>query len=161
MKDTSLILKLLEQTASGLGAKIDDLSEKVQIVAHDQKEATDEHKIHERVSVETSIMLKSHLKSDEDYQKEVEHVLREINEKLIEYNMQLKIHIAGVNSIKEQNQLIRQENEQRDKMLDSRLEIAERPIKWVEGTGVLIKWIGVIASVTAALFGALKYLGKL
>lgn len=92
-------------------------------------------------------------------QEQITTQLTSVNERLTEYNHQLKVHIQGVQELKIQNQLIRDEISIKDKEWSSRLEIAEKPIKWAEHTATTIKWIGVAATAIGSIGGILKLIG--
>ncbi len=77
--------------------------------------------------------------------------LQKMNENMAVYNAELKIHIAGVVELKEQNRLMREENRQRDHLMSARIEIAELPIKWIQTTGKIAVWVGGIATALTAV----------
>jgi chromosome segregation ATPase len=88
--------------------------------------------------------------------------LSRLNDNMSVYNTQLQLHIAGVLELKEQNRLMREEIKQRDVLINSRLEIAEKPIEWATFTFKVIKWsAAVIGGLATALGLALKFLGKI
>jgi hypothetical protein len=92
-------------------------------------------------------------------QDQINFALTEVNERLSEYNHQLKVHIQGVQELKTQNQLIREENALREKEWSQRLDIAEKPIKWIQTTGVFIKWIGAISAAILSVAALVKFFG--
>lgn len=108
--------------------------------------------------VTQKILLGVYTKQQDKIADQITAVDKKLDEKLSEYNYQLKIHIQGVQELKTQNQLIRTEIEQRDKEWSTRLEVAEKPIKWLETTGNMLKWIGGISAALASLYGFLKLL---
>lgn len=103
------------------------------------------------------------------YSKESEKTavqLSNINEKLQEYNHQLKVHIEGVQEIKKQNALIRQEIAIKDqqlqlqlKPLEARLAEVEKPFKWMSLSKQGIVKISVVCGAIAGIIGLLKALG--
>lgn len=87
--------------------------------------------------------------------------LQKMNENMVTYNSELKVHIAGVIELKEQNRLMREEIKQRDSMINSRLEIAEKPIQWAQTTGKIFKWVGIVATSITAIAGVIALIVKL
>lgn len=85
--------------------------------------------------------------------------LAKINERLLEYNHELKLHIAGVQELKAQNSLIREELKLRDTEIKMRLDEAEKPIKWVQQTGTVVKWVAGFLTAVTAIYAALKGFG--
>lgn len=105
------------------------------------------------------VLLDVYTRQQEKIADQLTIVDKKLDEKLTEYNYQLRIHIQGVQELKTQNELIRTEIDQRDKEWGSRLEIAEKPIKWIHMTGVVVKWVGAIAAAIASIYGFLKLFG--
>jgi chromosome segregation ATPase len=87
--------------------------------------------------------------------------LSKINQRLLEYNHELKLHIAGVNELKLQNSLIREELKQRDIEIQMRLGQAEKPIEWIQQTGTVVKWVAGLLTAVAAIYAALKGFGMM
>jgi hypothetical protein len=86
--------------------------------------------------------------------------LRKMNDNLAVYNAELKVHIAGVLELKEQNRLMKEEIKQRDVMINERLDIAEKPIKWATTTATYLKWsAGIITALTTIGAVVAKLLG--
>ncbi len=97
--------------------------------------------------------------------------LGRINENLAVYNAELKVHVAGVMELREQNRLMREENNQRaeqlrleqskrDAEITSRLDIAEKPIIWLRTTWRVLKAVGpIVAAVATAIVFVLQVLG--
>lgn len=92
-------------------------------------------------------------------QEQIANQLTSVNERLTEYNHQLKVHIQGVQELKAQNQLIREEISIKEKEWSTRIDMAEKPIKWIESTVKVSKWIGAIAAAIASIVGFLKLIG--
>lgn len=84
--------------------------------------------------------------------------LRKMNEHMAVYNAELKVHIAGVLELKEQNNLMRTDIQKRDEILNARLEVAERPIKWFETTYKWMKWLGAVGTAGTLMFAVVKWL---
>jgi len=84
--------------------------------------------------------------------------LKEMNKHLSEYNSELKVHIAGVIELKEQNRLMREANEQREKITNARFETLETPHRWAKFTGKLFAWIGAAATAVTAIVGLAMWL---
>jgi chromosome segregation ATPase len=125
-------------------------------------EALKESVIRQEISLETHI----------DQTRQMNSKISDINDRLSEYNAQLQIHIAGVQQLKEMNTLIREELKQREKELEiklseahekinSRLEVAEEPIKWLKTAGVYAKWVGSIGSAIGMIYVLVKFLAAL
>lgn len=87
--------------------------------------------------------------------------LREMNKHLSVYNSELRVHIAGVLELKEQNNLIRQQIAQRDVEIREKLEIAERPIIWFETTYKWAKWVGAFATAAGLVYAAIKWVSEI
>lgn len=99
--------------------------------------------------------------------------LEKMNDNLTTYNAELKVHIAGVIELKEQNRLMREEIRQRDEAMDlrlkerdelinSRLSFAEKPILWFKSTGDFLKWAAPVgAGIVTVVLGILKIMGKI
>ena len=71
----------------------------------------------------------AHLKQDEGFYEEVKGMAKgmvAISERLGDYNTQLQIHIAGVNELKEQTKMMREDRIQATKIYESRLEAVEK-----------------------------------
>lgn len=103
-------------------------------------------------------ILSSHVKHDEILDATIKSELKE-------YNQLLKEHIAGVMELRTQNALIRQEIEQRDQLLEAtlketniRLEVAERPIKWFQGTYLIMKWLGALGTAIGLGYALIQWL---
>ena len=82
--------------------------------------------------------------------------LNSMNKNLANYNAELKVHIAGVMELKEQNRLMREEIKQRDTLISNRLEVAEKPIKWAATTFFYLKWAATIIT-SSTVVGALVW----
>lgn len=87
--------------------------------------------------------------------------LQKLNLNMAEYNAELKVHIAGVIELKEMNKLLREDIRQRDQLINSRLEVAEKPINWAITTWHFLKSAAPIVAAIAAVAGiVLKMTGR-
>lgn len=86
--------------------------------------------------------------------------LQTVGDRLGEYNGQLQLHIAGVNALKEQNVLLKEQMDTMKTESNARLEKLEKPYKWIEGTAWVGKQLGKIIIAGAAFYGAVMALGK-
>lgn len=79
------------------------------------------------------------------------------NALLNEYNTQLQIHVAGVQTLDRKTDLLKEEIELFKNTTNTRLEVAELPIKWF---GVTAKIIGVTAAAASIAAAAYKIFGN-
>ena len=106
------------------------------------------------------------------------HHAREHHEKtnslLHEYNMQLQLHIAGVQALDKKTDLLKDQighfkletekrfqlQEQIDsfkKETEKRLDAAELPASWFKTTGSILSWIGAAAAVVGAAYAVYQF----
>lgn len=117
----------------------------------------------------------AHLKQDERFYDEVKGVAGgqlAIAERLADYNAQLAIHIAGVNELKEQTRIIREDSnivrstqEVRLQRLENEVKaqeiVEENEKKAKEAFGMKLKIVGGILSMVLSVLASLKYFSHL
>lgn len=122
---------------------------------HEKQDAQTEQINAVRIALgKQEVALDSYVKQSDRFAAE----LQEMNKNMSIYNAELKVHIAGVVELKEQNRLMREEIRQRDFMIDNRLKIAEKPIEWARATGKVLAWVGGIATAVTAIGGCVAWL---
>lgn len=137
----------IEDKLDNVSEKVDKLSDRINDV--------------EKVTTELHATSAERLKQNERMFDEIVNVReaqQTTNSKLQEYNMQLAIHIAGVQELKKANELLQVKIEQEKEEINKRLDIAELPIKWAQTTGKIAKWIVGVSAGIAAAGGILKFL---
>lgn len=131
-------------------------------------ELLDKHHELELHIVQTNATLEAHFRQDEKVADAIQKIAEELhltNEKLSEYNSELKIHIAGVGELRRANEifseqldLIRQSLELQKKEFEARFSNLEKPRIWLAQTGSYAKWIGAVTGAGAALFAIFKFI---
>lgn len=124
----------------------------------------------ETVRLRTSF--EAHLKQDEQFYTEVRDIVKGqgvMADRLGDYNTQLQIHIAGVNELKEQTKIMRDERELIRAEYNARLKLLEEEYQQQQGRAherVSLKerlqfWmaiVGGLATAAGAIFAAAKWL---
>lgn len=101
----------------------------------------------------------AHLKQDESFYVEVKEMARgqlQIADRLSEYNTQLQLHIAGVNELREQTCLMRDQREQDRKEFEIRLRDLEAHKSYRAILAQNIKIFASFATITTAAVAILK-----
>lgn len=104
-------------------------------------------------------VFEAHLKHDEKMYDQIASVnenLAGINERMSEYGHQLAIHISASVSLKEQNEMIRQELDMLRRETLARLQIAEEPVQWVKYTMQVVKWVISISAAIVTIASTIK-----
>lgn len=124
----------------------------------------------ETVRLRTSF--EAHLKQDEQFYIEVRDIVKGqgvMADRIGEYNTQLQIHIAGVNELREQTKIMRDEHELVRAEYNARLKLLEEEYQQQQGRKrervtireYILFWmavIGGISTVAGAIFAAVKWL---
>ena len=78
---------------------------------------------------------------------------------LQEYNMELRLHIRGVRALERRNDLLQEDLNKFKGDVESRLQVAEAPVKWAQVTGSIFKWIVYLSGSAGAGYALFKFIG--
>jgi ABC-type multidrug transport system fused ATPase/permease subunit len=140
----------------------DDVKDLLSLAALHVKQDEQTHKLNslEIAVAKMEIILSVSTKQSDAATENTQTELRRMNDNMSEYNLELREHIAGVNELKEQNRLIREEIKLKDSEINQRLKTAERPIEWIATTFVYLKWLGSAAAGAGLVWGVIQWLLK-
>lgn len=106
-----------------------------------------------------------HLEQDNLNLERINQGLSNINDRLVEYNNSLDVHIAGVVELRKMNEIFSKQLEVQIKTFNKQLEVQsqriskiEEPFNWAEKTKKYIVWLGAIAAAVSAIAAAISYL---
>jgi septal ring factor EnvC (AmiA/AmiB activator) len=115
----------------------------------------DIHNIHTTSEV-TLQKLENHFKEDSQNLENITKSLESVQEQLEVYNQELKIHIAGVNELRRNNDLLEKNILLNRQELEQRLSLTEAPIKWLKTTKSIALWITAVAAAGTILISLLS-----
>lgn len=136
----------------------DDLNKSLERL-HDKQDAQTEKLTSLEISIsKQQFALEAYMKQSDRMAEE----LGKMNDNMSIYNAELKVHIAGVIELKEQNRLMREDIKLRSADVESRLIVVEKPIGWFKAAGNGLKWAApILAAVVTAVLGILKLMGRI